>query len=155
MQELPQTAVLLLVDIQKGFDDPKRPSRINPQAEANAARLLGAWRDSGRPVAHVQHLSQDPNSPFRAGLQGSEIKSIVQPEGGEPVFHKHVNSAFIGTELEPWLKRHNYHTLIIVGLTTAHCVWTTTRMAGNLGFYTYIVADATAAFDLIGHEGRL
>jgi nicotinamidase-related amidase len=27
-------------------------------------------------------------------------------------------------------------------------------MAGNLGFCTYIVSDATAAFDIVGHDGR-
>lgn len=27
-------------------------------------------------------------------------------------------------------------------------------MAGNLGFETYLVSDATAAFELTGHDGR-
>ena len=27
-------------------------------------------------------------------------------------------------------------------------------MAGNLGFETYLVSDATAAFALTGHDGR-
>lgn len=61
----------------------------------------------------------------------------------------------MGTGLEDWLKDYSYKTLIITGLTTPHCVSTTTRMAGNLGFETYLVADATAAFDLIGHDNKL
>lgn len=155
MQALPQTAALLLIDIQKGFDDPRWTARNNPQAEDNAARLLHAWRNSGRPVIHIKHLSQELDSPLRADLRGSEIKDIVKPQDGEKIFQKQVNSAFIGTDLEEWLKRHNYNTLIIAGLTTPHCISTTARMAGNLGFQTYVVSDATAAFDIIGHDGRV
>lgn len=154
MQELPQSAALIIIDVQKGFDDPKWGQRNNPQAEYNAARLLAAWRRSGRPVLHIQHLSQSLNSPLRAGSSGSEIKDMVRPRAGEPVIQKQVNSAFIGTDLEDRLRASECDTLVIVGLTTPHCVSTTTRMAGNLGFRTYLVSDATAAFDLVGHDGQ-
>ena len=78
------------------------------------------------------------------------------------MFQKNVNSAFIGTGLENFhLKKQNYTSLVIVGLTTPHCVSTTTRMAGNLGFQSFVVSDATAAFDVMNarmvpkiHGGR-
>lgn len=155
MKNLPKNAVLILIDIQKGFDSPKWGNRNNLQAEENAARLLEAWRQTKRPIAFIQHLSLFEDSPLRGGTEGSEIKEIVRPQDSEPVFQKHVNSAFIGTDLESWLRENGYQTLVITGLTTPHCVSTTTRMAGNFGFETYLVSDAVAAFDLTGHDGKL
>lgn len=42
-----------------------------------------------------------------------------------------------------------------LSLAMDHCVSTTARMPGNLGFDTYVVSDATAAFDRTGPDGRL
>lgn len=154
LQKLPDSAVLLIIDVQKGFDEPVWGKRNNPQAEDNIRRLLEAWRKTKRPVFHVQHLSVSPNSPLRPALPGSEIKDDVKPQAGELLFQKHVNSAFIGTYLERQLREQGHDTLVIVGLTTPHCVSTTTRMAGNLGFNVYLVADATAAFEMKGHDGK-
>lgn len=155
LDSLPQDVVLLLIDVQKGMDEPRLGRRNNPHAEENMARLLAAWRASGRPVFHVQHLSLRPQSPLRAELPGCEIKDEVKPLAGEPLFQKHVNNAFIGTDLEHQLREQSYDILVIVGLTTPHCISTTARMAGNLGFNTVVVADATAAFDIVGPGGQL
>jgi nicotinamidase-related amidase len=38
-------------------------------------------------------------------------------------------------------------------MQTNMCVSTTARMAGNLGFTTYVVSDATATFDNTGPDG--
>jgi nicotinamidase-related amidase len=155
MHPLPQNAALVIIDVQAGFDDPAFGPRNNPQAEENIARLLDAWRRAGRPIFHVQHLSTQPNSPLRPGQPGCEIKAIVRPLPGEPLIQKRVHSAFIGTDLEEQLRQGSLDTLVITGLTTNHCVSTTARMANNLGFTTYVVADATATFDRAGHDGRL
>ncbi len=154
MEMLPQNAVLLIIDVQKGFNEPGWGKRNNPEAEENMARLLIQWRETNRPVFHVQHLSLSPNSPLRAEHPGSEIQDAVKPQADELLFQKHTNSAFIGTDLEQQLHDRDFETLVIVGLTTPHCVSTTTRMAGNLGFQTFLVSDATAAFDMVGHDGR-
>lgn len=155
LESVSDTAVLLLIDVQKGMDEPRLGPRNNPDAEQNMARLLAAWRASGRPVFHVQHLSLRPASPLCAELPGCELKEEVKPVAGEPIFQKHVNSAFIGTDLEEQLRSHGYDTVVIIGLTTPHCVSTTARMAGNLGFATTVVSDATAAFDITGPDGQV
>jgi len=145
---------LLVIDVQKGLDDPKYGRRSTPEAEANIARLLAAWRAAGWPVLHVQHLSTAPDSPLRPELPGVEIKPEAAPLAGEPLFQKRVNAAFLGSDLEAHLRGRGVSAIVVVGLTADHCVSSTARMAGDLGFDTYVVADATAAFEGVGYDGR-
>ena len=137
-------AALLVIDVQKGLDDPGQGARNNPDAEKRIAELLAAWRAAGKPVIHVQHMSTEPQSKLRPGLPGNAIKEEALPIAGEPLFQKNVNSAFIGTDLESYLRAKGIQSLVVVGLTTAHCISTSVRMAANLGFDVTVVADATA-----------
>ena len=146
-------AALLVIDVQQGLDDPLIGERNNPGAEQRIAELLAAWRATGRPVIHVQHLSVEPGSPLREDLPGNAIKPEARPIAGEPLFKKHVNSAFIGTGLEAHLRANGIEQLVLAGMTTDQCVSTTARMAANLGFNVTVVEDATATFERTGHDG--
>ncbi|WP_400192245.1 cysteine hydrolase family protein [Hymenobacter sp. B81] len=153
---LPSTTALVLIDFQRGFDDLAYwgGERNNPAAEANAARLLAYWRQHQAPVFHVQHCSTNPVSRLAPGQPGHAFKPEVLPQRGEKVIPKQVNSAFIGTDLHEQLATLGVTTLFIAGLTTDHCVSTTVRMAGNLGFDTWLVADACATFNKAGINGE-
>jgi nicotinamidase-related amidase len=155
MEALSNKAVLLLIDVQKGFDSPIWGKRNNPEAESNMSKLLTLWRQTFRPVIHIQHMSIEPDSPLSPGQPGNEFKDIALPFEGEHIEQKTVNSAFIGTNLEQYLRQRLYNTIVIVGLTTDHCVSTSTRMAGNLGFKTFVVADAAATFDRRAYDNQL
>jgi nicotinamidase-related amidase len=146
---------LILIDMQVGFDDPFWGKRNNPDAESNVHLLLTLWRSKKRPVIHVKHCSIEEGSPLLKDSVGCNFKPEVTPTDDEIIFEKSVNSAFIGTDLEAHLKNNGFDTLVIVGLTTDHCVSTTTRMAGNLGFSPILVSDATATFDKTGPDGSV
>ena len=148
-------AALLVVDVQLGFDDPKWGRRNNPEMERRIADLLAAWRGEGRPVLHARHMSTEPGSPLRPGQRGNDFKDETAPRPGEPVFEKRVNSCFIGTALDRHLRESGVGGLVLAGLTTNHCVSTTARMAGNMGYAVWVVSDATATFDRIGPDGVL
>jgi nicotinamidase-related amidase len=146
---------LLVIDVQRGFDDPCWGPRNNPAMESRLAELLAAWRARRQPVLHARHMSTVPNSPLRPGQRGNDFKVEAKPRMGEPVFEKSVNSCFIGTTLDADLRRDGVTGLVLAGLTTNHCVSTTARMAGNLGYTTWVVSDACATFDRVGPDGVL
>lgn len=142
---------LLLIDVQKGFGDSSYwGTRNNPDFEKNITTLLMMGRKISLPVVHVQHLSTEEKSPLRPGQEGVEFIPGIEPRFGERVFQKTVNSAFIGTQLDEYLKSQEVHSLVIAGLTTDHCVSTSARMAANFGFRVFIVADCTATFNRKG-----
>ncbi|PWC34683.1 isochorismatase [Azospirillum sp. TSO35-2] len=154
---LPADAALLIVDLQMAIDDP-RWSRVgprnNPQAEANVAALLAAWRRTGRPVVHIRHDSTEPDSAYRPGGPGHAFKPEAMPLPGERVVAKTVNSAFIGTDLDGWLRGRGIGTLVIAGVITNNSVEATVRTAGNLGYDARLVADACFTFARRDHAGR-
>ena len=122
---------LLVIDVQKGLDDSSWGKRNNPNAESNIALLLSAWRKHELPIIHIRPCSVAPNSPLLPGLPGNAFKDEARPLAGEKQFGKSANSAFIGTELEQYLREHDISSLVIVGLTTDHCVSASTRTAGR------------------------
>ena len=152
---LDTNAVLLLVDLQRAVDDPSWGRRNNPQAEANVARLLSAWRAARAPIVHIRHDSVEPQSTFRPGQRGNEFKPEAMPLAGETVLVKHTNSAFIGTDLERRLREERRSAVVIVGVSSSNSVEATVRMSGNLGFRTLMVEDATFTFDKRDWNGTL
>jgi nicotinamidase-related amidase len=142
----PSGAVLLLIDLQQAIDHPSWGARNNPAAEAQIGRLLAHWRSRGWPVWHVRHDSMEPHSHYRPGQPGNDFKPEFAPMAGEPVLVKRTNSAFIGTDLAERLRSGNHGALVVAGVITNNSVEATVRMAGNLGFETYLVADGCFTF---------
>jgi nicotinamidase-related amidase len=147
---------LILIDVQRAFEDPGWGPRNNPEAEGRMAAALAGWRAAGAPIVHVRHRSgdDDPDGSFVPGTTAFEFKDEVTPLPDEPIITKDVNSAFIGTDLETRLREQGVETVVLAGLTTDHCCSTTARMAGNLGFETWVLGDAMATFDRRAPDGE-
>lgn len=158
IEKFDDTTALLLVDVQKGVNEVKYyggPSgkRNNHIAEENMRCLLTEWRRFGKRVAFTRHNSREINSPLKLGLEtGNQIEGL-EINGSDIVVEKDVNSGFIGTSLELELRRSGISRLVVMGFYTNYCIETTVRMAGNLGFDTYLVHDACAAVNTLGHDG--
>ena len=154
---LNKNSALLLVDIQKAFLEKDYPGiiRNNEDAEFICGKILKKWRTLDLPVIHVRHSSTNPESKLHKSKPGFEFNDYVIPLKTEMVLTKKVNSAFIGTNLEDILFKGNINTLVIVGMTTNHCISTTVRMSGNLGFNTYLISDSTACYNAKAMNGEV
>ncbi|WP_405977817.1 cysteine hydrolase family protein [Streptomyces sp. NBC_00158] len=155
--EIAADSALLVIDVQKGFDDaPFWGNRDNPDAEENIAALMDAWRETGRPVVLVRHASLRPGSVLAPDHSGHAFKDFVGDRLGQEALlvTKTVNSSFYGTpDLDGWLRASGIGQLVVTGIQTNMCVETTARMAGNLGYEVLVPLDATHTFDLAGPDG--
>lgn len=142
------STALIVVDVQKGFDDAEYwGPRNNPECEENVARLITAWREQGWPIVYVRHNSTNPSSPLAPTSPGNAFKDVVS---GEPdlLITKTVHSAFYGdVDLDAWLTEHEVSGVAICGVQTNMCCETTARMASDLGYDMIFVIDATHTFD--------
>jgi nicotinamidase-related amidase len=158
--EIAENAALVVVDVQKGFEEAEFwGPRNNPGADDNIASLIDEWQSTGRPVVFVRHDSPKPQSPLRLGYVGNDFKDYVEQRrgkgvGSELLITKTVNSAFLGTpDLAAWLGAQGIAQVVLAGIQTNMCVETTARMGGNLGFDVLVAYDATYTFDLEGPFG--
>lgn len=156
---------LLLIDVQVGFSHPTHwgTTRSTSTFETSITALLDSFRSAGHPVFHVAHHSVSSASPLnpKTNPGGEAFYEFATPRDGEHIFTKSVNSAFIGTDLFQALRDTGVRDLVIAGLTTDHCVSTSTRMAANLSaqmvndravsadelLRVFVVRDACATWD--------
>lgn len=146
-------AALIVVDVQRAFDDPSWGARNNPAADAHIAALVDAFTDSEHAVVYIRHDGLNPEGRLHPSKAGHQFKNYLQ-HPPDLLVTKHVNSAFHGTpNLEAWLRQNHVTDVLICGITTNHCCETTARVAGNLRFRTFFILDATYTFERLGPDG--
>ncbi|MEU4803702.1 cysteine hydrolase family protein [Actinosynnema sp. NPDC023587] len=139
------TTALILIDVQRGFDEPVWGTRNNPDAEANIAALVDAWTG---PLVLVRHNSA-PGYSLSPGQDGNLFKPELDAAVPDLVFGKKVNSAFHGEiDLHAWLTNRGITDIVLAGIQTNMCVETTARVGGNLGYRMKVVLDATFTFGI-------
>jgi nicotinamidase-related amidase len=147
---------LLIIDIQRDYFPGGANPLVEPEQAAGAARrLLDAFRASGEPIVHLQHVWDAPDATFmRPGTDGVEIHPLVEPAEGEPVLSKAAPNGFVGTSLESDLRAADVDSLVVAGMMSSMCVDATVRAGADLGFAMTVVHDACAAPDLsFGDKG--
>ena len=150
-------AALLVVDMQRYFLQ-KSSHAYLPEAEEiveNVQRLIGRCRDSSVPVTFTRHAHKPGENPgpmsrwwadtIQDGTELSRIDERFAPLHSEKVFRKTAYSAFVGTNLERWLRTRKISQVIITGVMTHLCCESTARDAFMKGFDVFFVVDGTAS----------
>jgi nicotinamidase-related amidase len=137
-QQLDSTA-LILIDIQDFYFPGGKVELVEPEkAGKQAKQLLAYFRENDGLVIHVRHNFQPDG----------DIHQLVKPVNGEKVVSKNEVSAFLGTDLDEYLKVNNIKNVVLVGMQTHMCLEGGTRAAHDLGYSCTVIADACATRDL-------
>ncbi len=123
------TTALVIVDIQNDyFPDGKLPL-VGPIAAAQqAVRLLDHFRQTQRPIIHIQHIAVRPGATFfLPGTSGADFHPNVQPLPDEIIVQKNFPNSFRETPLLGVLREKQINRLIICGMQTNLCIDATTR----------------------------
>ena len=153
-----KNTALLVIDAQKGINDLQHwggvnGRRNNPGAEGHIQTLLEAFRSSGLTVVFTAHDSRQAVSPLKLGTPGGEFLEGIVPRLGELLIRKDINSGFVGTGLELELRRRSITRVVTAGYFTNFCVESSVRMAGNMGYDSYLLPEACATCNRVGFDG--
>ncbi|MBI5239693.1 MAG: isochorismatase family protein [Elusimicrobia bacterium] len=153
----PARAALLVVDMQEFFLDRRSPAYLPPARAAlwNTRRLVEAFRRAGRPVLFSVHAHRDPRQDgglmagwwgevCRAGSPEARVAAVLEPRPAD-VYRKTGYSVFSNPKLAARLRAARVSQLVLAGVKTDLCVESTARAAFDLGWHTFVAADATAS----------
>lgn len=157
LQVSPERCALVVVDMLRYFASPNgrcflpASAGIAPQIRS----LLDAWRRNGGTVVFTRHCHEGEHDlgmlgrffsdHIACGEPDSQIIEMLEPLDGERVFNKTTYDAFIGTDLEEYLKKERMEQVLVTGVLTHMCCETTARSAFCRGFEVYVPVDATAS----------
>lgn len=147
LTKLDTNAALVVIDLQKGITG--LPT-VHPVGEiiSRAARLARAFREKKLPVVLV-HVNGRAPGRTDAGFpkvafppDWSELVPELEQAPDDHVVTKQRWGAFLGTDLDDYLRQHGVSQVFVVGIASSAGVESTARSAYDLGYNVVLVTDA-------------
>ncbi len=148
LTKLDTTSALIVIDLQKGL---AAMPAAHPFAEVvgRAADLARAFRERGLPVVLVNVTGLAPGrtdaAPHNLSSLPPEWSELVPELEQQPTDHrvsKQRWGAFLGTDLDAYLRGVGVTQVILAGVATSIGVESTARSAHDLGYHVTLVLDA-------------
>ena len=161
----PKKTAVVVIDMQNDFINPESPLFVASGYKFvdRLAEFLDTCRGEGIQIIYTEDMVRpdfkDAGTapalcePMRlgqvliAGTQGVKTYSTVAPKKNDIVIIKHRYSAFFGTELDMILRTTGIDTLILTGVCTDCCVFSTARDAGFYNYQVGVMTDLTGTLD--------
>lgn len=163
---------LILIECQNEWLSPKgklqkliEDKEMFNRSITNIEKVLKFARKNKMPIAHVGLRFQKGYPELangKSGLHkviplvgtfpqnefGSQFYDLFQPIEGEFVVSGRVGaSGFSGSNLDIWLRNNKIEDIYLVGYATHVCVESTLRDSHDKGYNTFLISDASSAFN--------
>ncbi len=133
---------------------------VHPMGEiiGRCARLARAFRERGLPVVLVNVSGQAPGRTdagprtFSFSPDWTEFVAELEQQPGDYVVTKQRVGAFLGTELDSYLRGRSVTQVVLTGVATSFGVESTARSAYDLGYNLTLVTDAMTDRDAGAHS---
>jgi nicotinamidase-related amidase len=139
--------VLVVVDVQVGV---VKDAWEAPRIIRNMARVVERSRAQNAPVIWVQHSDENL---AHGSPQWQWVPELV-PAAGEPMIHKHFNSSFEQTSLDPELSSLGASHIALAGAATNWCIRATAYGALERGYDLTLISDAHTTETIVLADGQ-
>jgi nicotinamidase-related amidase len=155
--KLDDTAAFIVIDLQKGIVS--MPT-VHPAAEivGRAAQLARSFRERGLPVVLVHVTGAAPGRTdvgprkFSFPEGWTELVPELELQDGDHVVAKERWGAFLGIDLDEYLRGRGVTQVVLAGVATSVGVESTARSAYDLGYNVALVLDAMTDRDADAHR---
>jgi nicotinamidase-related amidase len=160
LTKLDTNAALVVIDLQKGIVS---VPTVHPVGEiiGRTARLARAFRERGWPVVLVNVTGAAPGRTDagrpRLSLSGdwAELVPELEQQPSDHLISKERWGAFLGTELDQYLRERGMTQIFLTGVSTSAGVESTARSAYDLGYNVVLVVDAMTDRNADAHSNSI
>ncbi|MHB1210580.1 MAG: cysteine hydrolase family protein [Acidimicrobiales bacterium] len=148
---------LVVIDVQNEYISGNLPIGYPELSESlvNIGVAIDTAVALGMPVVVVQQVAPETSPIFARGSHGYGLHEVVTSRSYDHRVEKTLPSAFVGTDLAPWLEARSIDTIVIVGYMTQNCDESTARDAVHRGLAVEFLSDATGTLAMANQQGSL
>lgn len=148
---------LVVIDVQNEYISGNLPIAYPELSESlvNIGVAMDTAVALGMPVVVVQQVAPETSPIFAKGSHGYALHEVVTNRSYDHHVEKTLPSAFVGTDLAPWLEARSIDTIVVVGYMTQNCDESTARDALHRGLAVEFLSDATGTLAMANQQGSL